>query len=229
MAGGAPALFPIFFWKLILALTSWLVMAELGDEILKWFSDGTDDAKRLINLKWDIKKADEVVYLTNGKVPFVLMLSADNGTVHVTVDTGVETAVLELRNRLSIYRTLLIINRRVELVKFMLDGLNENVFARVDLERSVLTKDIMDEALNVLLSSLYYAIKALKLEEQFSTQIMERITMMIQDMQREGKSRDEIETYLVSKAGIEEDEARKLIDQVLGASAGEQGTESMYR
>ncbi len=204
-------------------------MAELGDEILKWFSDGTDDAKRLINLKWDIKKADEVVYLTNGKVPFVLMLSADNGTVHVTVDTGVETAVLELRNRLSIYRTLLIINRRVELVKFMLDGLNENVFARVDLERSVLTKDIMDEALNVLLSSLYYAIKALKLEEQFSTQIMERITMMIQDMQREGKSRDEIETYLVSKAGIEEDEARKLIDQVLGASAGEQGTESMYR
>ncbi len=204
-------------------------MAELGDEILKWFSDGTDDAKRLINLKWDIKKADEVVYLTNGKVPFVLMLSADNGTVHVTVDTGVETAVLELRNRLSIYRTLLIINRRVELVKFMLDGLNENVFARVDLERSVLTKDIMDEALNVLLSSLYYAIKALKLEEQFSTQIMERITMMIQDMQREGKSRDEIETYLVSKAGIEEDEARKLIEQTLGTSAGEQGTESMYR
>ena len=204
-------------------------MAELGDEILKWFSDGTDDAKRLINLKWDIKKADEVVYLTNGKVPFVLMLSADNGTVHVTVDTGVETAVLELRNRLSIYRTLLIINRRVELVKFMLDGLNENVFARVDLERSVLTKDIMDEALNVLLSSLYYAIKALKLEEQFSTQIMERITMMIQDIQREGKSRDEIETYLVSKAGIEEDEARKLIEQTLGTSAGEQGTESMYR
>ncbi len=204
-------------------------MAELGDEILKWFSDGTDDAKRLINLKWDIKKADEVVYLTNGKVPFVLMLSADNGTVHVTVDTGVETAVLELRNRLSIYRTLLIINRRVELVKFMLDGLNENVFARVDLERSVLTKDIMDEALNVLLSSLYYAIKALKLEEQFSTQIMERITMMIQDMQKEGKSRDEIETYLVSKAGIEEDEARKLIEQTLGTSAGEQGTESMYR
>lgn len=204
-------------------------MAELGDEILKWFSDGTDDAKRLINLKWDIKKADEVVYLTNGKVPFVLMLSADNGTVHVTVDTGVETAVLELRNRLSIYRTLLIINRRVELVKFMLDGLNENVFARVDLERSVLTKDIMDEALNVLLSSLYYAIKALKLEEQFSTQIMERITMMIQDMQKEGKSRDEIETYLVSKAGIEEDEARKLIEQTLGTAAGDQGTESMYR
>ncbi|MCL5800668.1 MAG: hypothetical protein M1341_05075 [Candidatus Thermoplasmatota archaeon] len=204
-------------------------MAELGDEIVKWFSDGTDDAKRLINLKWDIRKADEVVYLTNGKVPFVIMLSADDGTVHVTVDTGVETAVLELRNRLSVYRTLLIINRRVELVKFMLDGLNENVFARVDLERTVLTKDIMDEALNVLLSSLYYAIKALKLEEQFSTQVMERITMMIQDMQKEGKSRKEIETYLVTKAGIEEDEARKLIDQVLGASAGEQGTESMYR
>ena len=204
-------------------------MAELGDEIVKWFSDGTDDAKRLINLKWDIRKADEVIYLTNGKVPFVIMLSADDGTVHVTVDTGVETAVLELRNRLSVYRTLLIINRRVELVKFMLDGLNENVFARVDLERTVLTKDIMDEALNVLLSSLYYAIKALKLEEQFSTQVMERITMMIQDMQKEGKSRKEIETYLVTKAGIEEDEARKLIDQVLGASAGEQGTESMYR
>ena len=204
-------------------------MAELGDEIVKWFSDGTDDAKRLINLKWDIRKADEIVYLTNGKVPFVLMLSADNGTVQVTVDTGVETAVQELRNRLSIYRTLLIINRRVELVKFMLDGLNENVFARVDLERSVLTKDIMDEALNVLLSSLYYAIKALKLEEQFSTQVMERITMMIQDMQKEGKSRDEIETYLVSKAGIDADEARKLIEEVLGTSAGDKSTESMYR
>ncbi|MCL4315118.1 MAG: hypothetical protein M1454_05285 [Candidatus Thermoplasmatota archaeon] len=204
-------------------------MRTLTPEILKWFSEGEEDAKRLINLKWEIKEANGVYYLSNEKVPFALLLSSDDGTVQLMADTGIETAVLELRERLSIYRTLLIINRRVDLVKFMLDGLNENVFARVDLEKTTLTKDIMDEALNVLLSALYYAIKALKMEEQFSAMILERIAMMIEDMEKEGKSRDEIKTYLVTKAGIDDAEAGKLIDEVLGAKNGGKESESMYR
>lgn len=204
-------------------------MGTLTPEILKWFSEGEDDAKRLINLKWDIKEANGMYYLNNEKVPFMLILASDDGTVQLMADTGIETAVLELRERLSIYRTLLIINRRVDLVKFMLDGLNENVFARVDLEKSTLTKDIMDEALNVLLSALYYAIKALKMEEQFSAMILERIAMMIEDMEKEGKTRDEIKNYLVSKAGIDDNEAGKLIDQVLGTQNGGEEPESMYR
>ncbi len=204
-------------------------MVELGDDIVKWFTDGKDDATRLINLKWNIRDVNGDKYLTNEKVPFVLVLSADNGTIHVTVDTGIETAVLELRNRLSIYRTLLIVNRRVELVKFMLDGLDENVFARVDLERAGLSKDIMDGALNVLLSSLYFAIHALKMDEQFSSKIIERITLMIQDMEKEGKSRDEIKSYLVRSAGIDEAEAKRLIEQVLGATQWKEGPDSMYR
>ena len=54
-------------------------------------------------------------------------------------------------------------NSQVAHVKFMIEGINENVVARVDMDMQKITKAELDEALNALLSSLYMMVRALHL------------------------------------------------------------------
>ena len=84
--------------------------------------------------------------------------------------------------------------------------MNEEVVSRVDLELEGLSKAELNEGLNTLLSSIYLMIRALKLEEQFQSEVTQRMVMMVQDMINQGKSRDDIENYLVAKVGLNKEE-----------------------
>lgn len=197
-----------------------------SEEIIGWLTQGKEGAKRLIDLKWDVKKSGDRYTMHNENVPFtILLLFADN-TVRIFVDTGIETATLRSSVRLSIYRTLLILSRQTELVKFMLDGINENVFARVDLELLRLTRVEFDDGLNTLLSALYLMVKALKLEDQFNKQIVDRMVATIMDLNREGKTKGDIVKFLVDRIGFTGKEAERMVDEIL--SDDSENIEAMY-
>ncbi len=187
------------------------------DNIVDWFKTGNEKSQALIDLKWNLTTVGDYILLQNDKIPFMLYINfeSDKNTVHILVRTGIETATIENQPRLTIYRTLLILNQRVELVKFMLDSINEEVVAREDLTMDTLTRDDLNAALNTLITAFYLMVQALKLQDEFNEQIIERTYMMIKDMLQQGKTRDEIKKYLKETIGLGDEEAEELISQVL--------------
>ena len=188
-------------------------------QVIQWLAGGDETSTNLVDIPWKVRDLDKFLVLESDKVPFSLFLSFEEKTVKIFFRTGIETAVLENQPRLAIYRTLLLLNRQIDLVKFMLDGMNEEVVSRVDLELEGLTKAELNEGLNTLLSSIYLMIRALKLEEQFQAEVTQRMVMMVQDMINQGKSRDDIENYLVAKVGLNKEDAEILLNRLIGQSA----------
>ncbi len=185
-------------------------------QVIQWLAGGDETSTNLVDIPWKVRDLDKFLVLESDKVPFSLFLSFEEKTVKIFFQTGIETAVLENQPRLAIYRTLLLLNRQIDLVKFMLDGMNEEVVSRVDLELEGLTKAELNEGLNTLLSSIYLMIRALKLEEQFQAEVTQRMVMMVQDMINQGKSRDDIENYLVAKVGLNKEDAEILLNKLIG-------------
>ena len=185
-------------------------------QVIQWLAGGDETSTNLVDIPWKVRDLDKFLVLESDKVPFSLFLSFEEKTVKIFFRTGIETAVLENQPRLAIYRTLLLLNRQIDLVKFMLDGMNEEVVSRVDLELEGLTKAELNEGLNTLLSSIYMMIRALKLEEQFQAEVTQRMVMMVQDMINQGKSRDDIENYLVAKVGLNKEDAEILLNKLIG-------------
>ncbi len=197
------------------------------EQILGWLGNGKPTGRKLIDLKWKISRIGDYYTLENEKVPFTLFLYfIQNKIVQVKLDTGIETATSPSRDRLGTYRTLLIMNGQVSHVKFMVEGINENVVARVDMEMQTITKAELDEALNALLSSLYMMVRALHLEEEFNKQIVDRMLMLVKEMQEEGKSKVEIVEFLKSRMGFREEDAKRIVEEFLTEDL--RGNERLY-
>ena len=192
-------------------------MTVTQQEVLGWLSGGDEKAGNLVDVPWKIQQFQKYAILENDKVPFSVYLIFETGIMRIFLKTGIETAVLESQERLSIYRTLLLLNRQLDLVKFMLDGMNEEVVSRVDLELDALSKNELNVGLSTLLSSLYLMVKALKLEDEFQAGVVDRMVLMVKDMLRQGKSTDEIKEYLTEKMGLTADQAQSVIDQIVGS------------
>ncbi len=202
-------------------------MAVTKEDVLGWLGGKDESTGNLVDIPWQIKKYENNLVLENEKVPFSIFLVFEQGFVRIFLKTGVETAVLENQQRLAVYRVLLLLNRQLDLVKFMLEGMQEEVITRVDLELSSLTKDELNEGMSMLLSSIYIMVKSLKMEEQFQARITERMLMMVQDMINSGKSKDEILKYLVDKIGLSKSESENIISQLTG-EAKENQSGGMY-
>ncbi len=192
-------------------------MTVTQQEVLGWLSGGDEKAGNLVDVPWKIQQFQKYAILENDKVPFSVYLIFETGIMRIFLKTGIETAVLESQERLSIYRTLLLLNRQLDLVKFMLDGMNEEVVSRVDLELDALSKNELNVGLSTLLSSLYLMVKALKLEDEFQAGVVDRMVLMVKDMLKQGKSTDEIKEYLTEKMGLTADQAQSVIDQIVGS------------
>jgi hypothetical protein len=193
-------------------------MAASRKEILSWVAKGNEDASNLVDLPWKITETDNVVILQNDQVPFSIFLTFGEAIMRMHLRSGIETAVLENQPRLSIYRTLLLLNRQLDLVKFMLEGMNEEVVARVDLELVNPSKEEFNDGMNTLLSSIYLMVRALKLEDQFREGITQRMIMMVQDMIRQGKTREDILAFLTDRIGLPKDQAEQVLKEMIGSA-----------
>ncbi len=197
------------------------------EQILEWLGNGKTTGRKLIDLEWKISRKGDYYTLENEKVPFTLMLFfKDNRIVQVKLDTGIETATAPSRNRLGTYRTLLLMNSQVARVKYMIDGINENVVSCVDMDMQTITKSELDEGLNALLSSLYMVVRALHLEEEFNKQIVDRMLLLVKEMQEEGKSKVEIVDFLKSRMGFREEDAKRIVEEFLTEDM--RGNERLY-
>lgn len=190
------------------------------NDIKSWLENGTDDSKSLVGMKWQIDEGENYMILMNEKLPFRIYMAYFGNYLEIFLKTGIETAVMENQPRLATYRSLLILNKQIDLVKFMIDGINEEIVLRTDFETSSFTKEELEDALNILLSSIYVLVRTLKLEDQFNQSIAERMIMMVQEMLAQGKSPEDVKSYLITKVGLSKEEAEQVMNRFTGKKGG---------
>jgi hypothetical protein len=79
---------------------------NLKQTVVSWLSSGKEDAKTLIDLKWKLKWDRWHLILENERIPFNFLIGFHEEALHITLDTDMETAVMDTTQRLAIYRVL---------------------------------------------------------------------------------------------------------------------------
>ncbi len=202
-------------------------MEGLENEVVNWLRSGRDDAKDIVDLPWNVKEIGPHKYLAeHPKMPFQLLLIFTEDFVRLVVPFGLETISLETADRMKVYRILLKLNDQINLMKFVLSDINDNVYLRVDLDRKTLGKEEFNDALTSLLVGMLTGVSALGLEEEFQQELLDRIVGMILERLEKGASRDELMKFLTVKVGMTAEDAESLLDQVFKAKGSIEDNES---
>ncbi len=188
---------------------------SMMSQIAQWLKEGRDDAEDLVDLPWKVEIEDGVLEAQHPKIPFILYVREDENFIRLRVYTGIETALWNQEERLNITRTLLILNANVDLLKYVLEGLNEEVVLRIDLDKSSFEKKVFEDALVALLTGLYLMVRALKMEEEFSQQLLERVIGMVRERMEAGATRMDIINFLTQTVGLNKNEAEEIVDEIM--------------
>lgn len=191
---------------------------DIENQVLSWLRDGDDNAKDIVDLPWVIKNVGQNAYVAeHPRMPFGLIVMFSNDFVHLIVPLRLETISMTKDERLKIYHTLLLLNDRVNLMKFTLSGMNDEIYLRVDLDKKSLGKAEFNDALTSLLVGLQSAVEALGLEEAFARDVFDRIVWMIFERLQKGATREELLRFLVVKVGMPEADAKRLLKEIFEA------------
>lgn len=201
---------------------------DTKETIISWLAAGDEESDKLIDLPWRVKKHGDYLILDHDQVPFKIHMIFLPETLQIYMRTEIETAVIESEPRLAIYRSLLLLNRQIEHVKFMLAGMNEEVTLRVDLPLERITKDAIDVTLNLLLTSLYIMANVLHIEEEFNQQILGWMFKMIGEFMKQGKTKKDVEKILTGKIGISKEDAEEILSQVYPLARNGEAEDRLY-
>ena len=190
-------------------------MMNIKDEIKKWLTSGSDSKEDVLDMVWSLKENNNLIIAEHPKIPFVLYIFIDEKFVRLMANTEVDTALLDPTERLDIYRKLLILNDRVNLVKYVISGTDEEIVLKADLDQGTFSKDEFKEAIEGIITSLYLMIKELNLEEEFNKMVNDRIVSMIQEKIKEGATESDLLLFLTKKVGLDNDSARKILDEIV--------------
>lgn len=201
---------------------------DTKNTIISWLAAGDVNSDKLIDLAWDVTTHGDYLILGNKEVPFKIHLLFSKDTLKIFMRTEIETAIIDNEARLALYRTLLILNRQIDHVKFMLAGINEEITLRVDLPLDNIEKDKIEMSFNLLLTALYLMANTLHIEEEFNQKILDWMFKMIGEFMKEGKTKKDIEKILVGKIGIGEKDAAEIIRQVYPAAGSTEAEDRLY-
>ncbi len=194
------------------------VEGDLERKIITWLREGQDNARDIIDFPWTVNRIGPGKYIAEyPKMPFVLNLVFSEGFVHLIVPLGMDTLTLSTDERLKIYHTLLRLNDNLNLLKFTLSGMNDEIMLRVDLDRKTLGRDEFNDALTVLLLGINEVIHALGLEEDFAQSVFEHVIGMIIERIEKGATKRELVDFLVVKVGMSKEDAEALLNQIFSA------------
>ncbi len=199
-------------------------MTDIETQILEWLRTGSEDAEDIVDLPWEVKDVGDNTYVAeHPKMPFTLVVMFTDNFVRLVIPTSLETYDLTDEDKLYVYRNLLSLNDRVYMMKFSIGGPNGAVNIRVDLDKKSLSKEEFNDALTALAIGLLSGVSALGLEEEFVERIFDRILAMLLERIAEGWTHEQLMEFLTVKVGLDEEEARKLLDAVMEALEGDSG------
>jgi len=184
-------------------------------QVLEWLKAGNDDAEDIVDLPWNVKQVGENHYVAeHPKIPFSLNVLFMDGFVRLAVPSGIETIAMRLEEKVKTYHTLLVLNERMNLLKFTLSGMNDEITLRVDLDEKSLGKDEFNDALTALLVGMNVLVDSLGLTQEFQEMVFERLALMVIERLQSGASEKEIIDFLTKKVGMKREEAEALLTDI---------------
>jgi hypothetical protein len=193
-------------------------MSDIETQILEWLRTGSEDAEDIVDLPWEIKDMGDGTYVAeHPKMPFTLVVMFTKDFVRLVIPTNLETYGMDDADRAYVYHTLLELNDKIYMMKFSVEAPNDSVNLRVDLDKSSLGKEEFNNALTALAIGLLSGVSALGLEEEFVDKVFDRILRMLIERIERGYSQEELMEFLTLKVGMDEEEAKKLLDEVMRA------------
>lgn len=196
-------------------IIEWLENEELGSPMIVdrcWETETDDDGSILANS-----------YCTPFKVDIDPFKRDDGKYMMVSVGTGVGTAMLEEWEKVEFYRNMLKRNTSAELVKFSVDGIDDDICIKAEFDLSSLSKEEFDHGMKNLLTQSTFVFTSIIAPEKIQHYIEEEnwekheffhvVEKLIEDLQ-EGNINKYISMKRLLDIGYEENEAMNLVEDI---------------
>ncbi len=189
-------------------------MNATKEDILKWFRE-EHKTDLLIDKKWIVQESDDghSIFAKMDELPFGIGVEFIGDFADLILYSGVETATMSKDERLDLYRKLLILNDENHMVKATLAGRNDEIALRTDLDLKSLGKEEFNDALVSIIVGAVEIQKILGIkgddEEEETQRIIEFVLNALQT-----KSKDEVVQMLIDKTGMEEKDAKEIVDKI---------------
>ncbi len=201
------------------------------DKFIKWFEEEIADSDKPLDTHWDVEAEeidDEIlIKAASPKTPYSVFVHISRGFASLQIYTGIETAVMELKERLKIYRTLLLLNGRWRMAKYLIGGDNDEIVINADLDLVSLSREEFNDALTVTLLALNDMIEKLGFGEEYMVKWVSHIIKIVEEKLQEGESEDKVEEYLMETFEMSKEMAKEIIKVV--RKEGDEGLSLMYR
>jgi hypothetical protein len=206
------------------------------DDVREWLEEGVDNPEKLEHVRFTILGVEEAkgritaLRATSASIP-VKLLAIDLGdspipAIRVVVETDVDTADLEPREKLKVYRALLGFSK-MPLAKIYLYGDDHKIALAVDLDKRSLSKGEFNDAVAALILGYLGLVERLGLEEEAYKEAMRNLVLLAAAQMRSGKDPREIEEALRS-AGVPGEIVETIMSVIQRSGEEAGGTSSMY-
>jgi len=199
------------------------------DKFVKWFEEEIANSDKPLDEHWDVEVEeieDEIlIKATSPKTPYSVYVHISKGFASLQIYTGIETAVMEIKERLKIYRTLLLLNGRWRMAKYIIGGDNDEIIIHTDLDLVSLSREEFSDALTATLFALNDMVERLGFSEDYMVKWVSHLLQIVEEKLEEESER-EVEEYLMKTFGMTKEMAKEISRTV---KAGDEGPSLMYR
>ena len=199
--------------------------SKKADLIEKWLKEGTDEAKNIIDLPWNVQRKEDkendaiVLVAKHLRFPMPIVFRIDDYNTTVMLEIDYATDSMDPTQRMEIYRNLLKINTELPYIKVGLIGDDLYVLLIGEIETKIVDHDVLNNYMEIVLNGLYKVASSLGLEEDLIQLTMENIVSFVDEKRRSGMKKDEIENYLAKKLGMPKKEVSSIIDKIYKETA----------
>jgi hypothetical protein len=190
---------------------------EWLERVKTWMSNEEEGSEMLIDNVWELEVTDESIMGTAEDIPYSIQIDVSEEFINILVHTGLETATMANDERLDLYRKLLILNDETQMMKLVLNGRNDEIVIRTDLDLASLGKEEFNDAIISVLVGAdgLHSILGSTGDEEEEEDAEEAINAIVAALRF--KSRDQVVDMLINQVGMDREDAIKLVDRIIKA------------
>ncbi|MBA3046554.1 MAG: hypothetical protein KKH41_01570 [Candidatus Thermoplasmatota archaeon] len=187
-------------------------------KIKKWLEDGRDGAEDILDIPWDVALTEgeksDCMEASLPSIPFGIDIFVSKDFISMYLDMRYATDTLDYKEKMRLYKKLLIMNRDFYMMKTSLTGDEDCIMICADLDLASLNKTEFNNALSYLVMGSTQAIKILELGDEIYKYMMARTMHTISDMRKGGQTKDSIKDYLLNRVGVDEEIATAMLEEL---------------
>ena len=179
--------------------------------VAKWLREGKDDAKMLVDLPWQVREGEGYLEASHPRFPFKVKILKRGDILTLIVDPGLVLYTLPREEKLLAFKRLLALNSEFSLVRASVAGDDDRVLVLADLEIKTLSKEVLNDFLNTLISSVVAVYHKLGRADELDDLFYKHILSIAEELMNRGMSEEDAVRYLTVKIALPRPVADSLI------------------